>query len=128
MDKMSINVLKLLQEYGCPVPRKLIISELGSGASTSIHYLLENGYIKQVMKFGGVKTDPVTGRGVTYDVPTGEFEIAAPGLEFLESLPGKTFDKWMGRMDIILPYLAGLLSARPLRKLLDLLKGLLQQS
>ena len=110
MDKLSIKILKHLNEQKESLHRDKIIEQFGPGAFKSLDNLQKTGHIKQGSKYGGISSDPATGRARTVNVPDGQFEIDSPGLDFLQHRFWNCFDKWITRITAIIGFITGLFS------------------
>lgn len=110
IDKTSVKVLKYLNGKKDPVEESEIISEFGPDASDSIEYLLKNDYIKEGLKFGGTRPDPITGRATTFNVPNGKYKIVSTGRAYLSQRFWNGIDKWVTRISAIIGLITGVLS------------------
>lgn len=110
MDRQSIKVLRYIQKSRDCVSRSALISIFGDDTGDIIRHLKAKGYIREGEQFGGVYRNPATGRAETRNSPNGMYSIEPVGDDFLEQLPGKTFDKWVTRISAIIGLITGVLS------------------
>lgn len=118
MDKLSLKVLRYLSKQSAPVHRDRLMELFGRPAAESIRFLEKSEYIKSGSSFmPGYRGED--GR-VNY-ISDHRYVIASLGLDFLQSKPGKDFDRWLGRISIVASVLGGALLSKPLWMLIDLI-------
>lgn len=116
MDKLSTKVLRYLQKQTEPVSKKDLVVKFGEKAAESIRYLEKAEYIKS----GSTFYPHTNGSGKqAFYISNQKYEIASAGLDYLQSKPGRDFDRWLNRISILLSILGGALLSKPLWSFLE---------
>lgn len=116
MDKLSVRVLRYLSKQSEPASKDLILKEFGNEAAESIRYLEQSEYIKSGKTIFPHRT--LDGHQSMY-ISNQKYEIASKGLDFLQSKPGRDFDRWINRISILASVLGGALLSKPLWAVID---------
>lgn len=123
LDKMSLKLLRFLKKQSEPVSKEALIAKFGARVAESIRYLEKAEYIKSGSTF--LPHTNSSGSRAFY-ISNGKYEIASLGLAYLQSKPGKDFDRWLNRISILLSILGGALLSKPLWSFLEWIWELIQ--
>lgn len=115
MEKLAVKILKYLLKQPDPIPFDDLKTKFGAYTGSVLSYLEKEEYIHQ----GRVFRPHETAYGKEYYVPNGKYQISSKGRAFLEEKPGKDFDKWLNRFNILLPMIGGALLSKPLWDFLE---------
>lgn len=126
MDKLSVKVLKYIKKRNSPVKRSEIVAKFGENSIRSLEYLKKNDYIKDGKVVSGVVSNG--GKLAPHYTSNFIYDITSSGLDFLESKPGRDFDRWLDRANIIFPMVGGALLSKPLWDLIGWVKDWLLQA
>lgn len=123
MDKLSTKVLRYLKNQSEPVSKDDLVTKFGPKAAESVRYLEKAEYIKSGSTFFPHTNS--SGNRAFY-ISNGKYEIASAGLDYLQSKPGRDFDRWLNRISILLSILGGALLSKPLWSFLEWIWSLVQ--
>lgn len=115
MEKLAVKILKHLNKKTNSVAFSDIKSQFGSNAGSALSYLEKEEYIQQGRTFKPHQT----ATGKEFYTKDGKYQITSKGRSFLEEKPGRDFDKWLNRLNILLPMIGGALLSRPLWELIE---------
>lgn len=124
MDKLSVKVLRYLDKQSEPVSKDTIAEKFGRQASESVRYLESAGFIKSGKAFMPHRN---SNGQQAYFISNNKYEIASPGRDYLQSKPGKDFDRWLSRISILFSVLGGALLSKPLWAFLEWLRNYILQ-
>ena len=110
MEKLALKIMKFLNMQSTPVAFSDIKSQFGENAGSALSYLGKEEYIQQ----GRIFKPHQTATGKKFYMTDGKYQITSKGRSFLEEKPGRDFDKWLNRLNIILPMIGGALLSKPL--------------
>lgn len=108
MDKLSVKVLKLIAKAGRPVTKSEIVDKYGDEAISSLEYLKEIKYIHEEYRHEGLYYDRDVNDLMPRLVPGNVYDLKPIGKDFLESHPGKGFDRWVTRICAIIGAITGI--------------------
>ncbi len=115
MEKLAVSILIELKEKSSPVSFYDLKDKFGANTGSALSYLEKEEYVSQGMVFRPHNT--ATGR--EHYMKDGNYEITSKGRAFLEEKPGKDFDKWLSRINVLIPILGGALLSKPLWAILE---------
>lgn len=110
MEKLAVSILKFLKNQSSRVPFDDLKEKFGPNTGSALSYLEKKEYIDQ----GRVFRPHQTATGREHYMKDGTYQITSEGRAFLEEKPGKDFDKWLNRFNILLPMIGGALLSKPL--------------
>ena len=115
MEKLAVSVLRFLNNQSAYVSFDDLKDKFGPNIGSVLSYLEKNEYVHQ----GQIFRPHQTAIGKEYYMKNGTYQITSKGRAFLEEKPGKDFDKWLNRFNILLPIIGGALLSKPLWDFLE---------
>lgn len=110
MEKLAIEILKHIKKAPGPVAFSEIKTKFGPNTGSALSYLEKEEYIQQ----GQIFKPHQTATGREHYMKDGKYQLTSKGRSFLEEKPGRDFDKWLNRLNILLPMIGGALLSKPL--------------
>lgn len=110
MEKLAVDILKYLKKQSDYIPFDDLKTKFGANTGSALSYLEKEEYIHQ----GQIFRPHQTATGKEYYMKDGTYQITSKGRAYLEEKPGKDFDKWLNRFNILLPMIGGALLSKPL--------------
>ena len=115
MEKLAVDILKYLKKQSDYTPFDDLKTKFGANTGSVLSYLEKEEYIHQ----GRVFKPHQTPNGKAFYMQDGKYQITSKGRSFLEEKPGRDFDKWLNRLNILLPIIGGALLSKPLWDFLE---------